>query len=340
MKSKNMVRKVLSVLSVSLLLMQAAEAKKPVLKFNEDGKFKIVQFTDTHIGKGGKTTEYRGIQADKTFDRISRVIRHEGPDFVVFTGDIVTAGDAVGCWNRLMDTISVLQVPFCVVYGNHDPEAEISREDMSKCIASAPYSLNLLDKSRSLADVQLEVLSSKGDRPSLYLYCMDSHDYSTIEYVDGYGWFTPEQVEWLRNSCLATTERNGGKVVPSLAFFHICLPEYVTAWDNGKNTRKGRSAENECPAALNTGMYAAMVQTGSVMGTFVGHDHDNDYVVAENGIALGYGRYSGDDSTYNNLRPGARIIVVEEGNRAFQSWILEDDLRVVDKMTFENGKIK
>lgn len=75
------------------------------------------------------------------------------------------------------------------------------------------------------------------------------------------------------------------------------------------------------------------------MGTFVGHDHDNDYVVAQNGIALGYGRYSGDDSTYNNLRPGARLIVVEEGKQGFESWILEDDGRVVDHMSFKEGRV-
>jgi hypothetical protein len=42
---------------------------------------------------------------------------------------------------------------------------------------------------------------------------------------------------------------------------------------------------------------------------------------------------------YNNLRPGARIIVVNEGHRSFDSWIREDDGRVVDKMTFKDGKI-
>ena len=45
------------------------------------------------------------------------------------------------------------------------------------------------------------------------------------------------------------------------------------------------------PGALNPGMFAAMAECGDVMGTFVGHDHDIDYVVAEKGIALGYGRF-------------------------------------------------
>lgn len=67
------------------------------------------------------------------------------------------------------------------------------------------------------------------------------------------------------------------------------------------------------PGALNPGMFAAMAECGDVMGTFVGHDHDIDYVVAEKGIALGYGRFSGDDTTYNNLRPGVRILVLTEG---------------------------
>ena len=87
-------------------------------------------------------------------------------------------------------------------------------------------------------------------------------------------------------------------------------------------------------------MFAAMVESGSVMGTFVGHDHDNDYLVAEKGIALAYGRFSGDDSTYNNLRPGARIIVLEEGQRGFESWILEDDGRIAHRMKFIDGKIE
>lgn len=224
-------------------------AAEPVLRFGDDGKFKIAQFTDTHIAIGEGTSDYRRLQ------------------------------------------------------------------------------------------VELKVQSSKDSATSLVLYCMDSHDYSTIKGVDGYGWFNAGQIEWLRNSCIRNAKKNGGAPVPSLAFFHICLQEYSPAWDDKDNSRTGRSAEDECPGALNTGMFAAMVETGSVMGTFVGHDHDNDYVVAQNGIALGYGRYSGDDSTYNNLRPGARLIVVEEGKQGFESWILEDDGRIVDHMSFKEGRV-
>lgn len=332
-------RRLYLVLAVLLLISQSVSARKNPLRFSEDGKFKIAQFTDTHIGTGEGASEYRSLQADKTYARISRVVRQEKPDFIVFTGDIVTGGDAAKGWSRLLDSLETFKVPFCILYGNHDPETGISRKDMSEPIADSPYSVNTLNKLGELADLDLKVLSSNSEETALVLYCLDSHDYSTIENIDGYGWFHTEQIEWLKNSSIKTTKANGGKPVPSLAFFHICLPEYFNAWDNYKNSRAGRRAENECPGALNTGMFAAMVQTGSVMGTFVGHDHDNDYVVAEKGIALGYGRYSGDDSTYNNLRPGARLIVVEEGKKGFESWILEDDGRVVDHIFFKEGKV-
>lgn len=327
-------------LLVALLISSFSVSAQKTLRFNEDGKFKILQFTDTHLGTGNGASEYRCLQAEKTLARISRVVKQEKPDFIVLTGDIVTGGDALATWSRILDSLASFKTPFCIVYGNHDPERKLTRKEMSRPIVSTPYSLNRLNSAEELADVELEVLASQGDQPALLLYCMDSHDYSTIKSVKGYGWFTTDQIEWLRNSCNARTESNGGMSVPSLAFFHICLQEYGQAWSNPKNSRKGKRAEDECPGALNTGMFAAMVESGSVMGTFVGHDHDNDYVVAEKGIALGYGRFSGDDSTYNNLRPGARVIVVEEGQRCFESWILEDDGRIAHRMKFSNGKIE
>lgn len=332
-----MIRKFLSVILTAALFAQLADAKEPVLKFNEDGKFKIAQFTDMHICLG--KSDYCDAQLLKTMARLSRVANQEKPDLLVFTGDIVTGGDAKRGWDRFLDSLDKFQIPFCVTFGNHDPE-KLPRSEMAARIVQSPYCLNKLNDAGELADIEVEVLASQSKNPACLLYCLDSHDYSTIKHVKGYGWFTPQQVEWLRESCQNRTAANNGVPVNSLAFFHICLPEYESAWDNPKKNSIGKAAENECPGALNTGMFAAMVETGSVMGVFVGHDHDNDYVVAEKGIALGYGRFSGDDTTYNNFRPGSRLIVVEEGQRAFSSWILEDDGRVVHRMKFEDGAIK
>ena len=332
-----MLRKLLSFVLMATFFIQVADAKEPVLKFNQDGKFKIAQFTDMHICLD--KSEYCNAQLVKTMARLSRVANQEKPDLLVFTGDIVTGGDARKGWDRILDSLDKFQIPFCIVFGNHDPE-RLPRSEMAARIVKSPYCLNTLNASGELADIEVEVLASQSKNPAFLLYCLDSHDYSTVKNVKGYGWFTPQQVEWLRDCCQKRTAANNGVPMNSMAFFHICLQEYERAWDNPKKNSVGKAAEDECPGALNSGMFAAMVETGSVMGVFVGHDHDNDYVVAEKGIALGYGRFSGDDTTYNNFRPGSRLIVVEEGQRAFSSWILEDDGRKVHRMKFNDGVIK
>ena len=237
----------------------------------------------------------------------------------------------------MLAPVAERNLPFCVVLGNHDAEQDIPRAGIGRIVTSYAGTLNTLNADGELADVVLEIAGKKS--PAALLYCLDSHDYSTVEGIDGYGWFTQDQIRWYRDRSAAYTAANGGKPLPALAFFHIALPEYVAAWRNPGNTHIGRAAEDECPGELNPGMFAAMVESGDVMGVFVGHDHDIDYVVAEKGIALGYGRFSGDDTTYNNLRPGVRLLVLTEGERGFETWIHERDGRIVDHVEFRDGRI-
>lgn len=328
-------KKIVSVSLALVTFVSVLSAREKELRFDSNGQFKIAQFTDMHLYLGH--SEYRDAQAEKTFARLSRVVRNEKPDLLVFTGDIVTGGDGLRAWNRLIDSLNIYKLPFCVMFGNHDPEV-VSRTDMSKVIVSSQYSFNELNDAKELADMELEVMSSKGDKVSCVLYCMDSHDYPKDRSLGKYAWFETSQIEWMRNCCMARREANGGEPVNSLAFFHICLQEYGPAFDNPKNYKKGRRAENECPGALNSGMFAAMVETGNIMGVFVGHDHDNDYVVLEKGIALGYGRFSGDYTTYTTFRSGVRIIVLDEGKRGFETWILEDEGRKAVKFKMEDNK--
>ena len=329
---------VILILAAAVSAMSAAQAQNSQpLRFGDDKSFTIAHFTDMHLNA---STPYRTAQAEYTFARLSRIVHGENPDLLVFTGDIVTGKPAAGMWDRLIDSLDVYKIPFCIVLGNHDAEQELTRAQIASRITASPYSLNGKNAAGELADMELPVLSASGKKTSLVLYCMDSHDYSTIDGVDGYGWFYPAQVAWIGECCKAKAAANGGRPVPSLAFFHIPLPEYAEAWRDRSNTHIGRCAEGECPGVLNTGMFAEMVSGGSVMGVFTGHDHDNDYVVAKFGVALAYGRYSGDDTVYNNLRHGVRMIKLNEKERGFRTWVSEDDGRIADSVVFDGKEIK
>lgn len=87
-------------------------------------------------------------------------------------------------------------------------------------------------------------------------------------------------------------------------FFHIPLPEYHRICEINGGKVNGIKLENPCAPELNTGMFEAMLSTGNVFGVFVGHDHNTDFIANFCTIALGYGRYGGGHTVYNDLRGG------------------------------------
>ena len=329
-------------LLAALCILAAAtlQAKSPKLSFGENGEFRILQLTDCHI-------RYEQPELwNQTLARIDQILTAEHPDVVVFTGDIVTGNRStrVDMWHVLLKQMDSYKIPYVVVYGNHDAEGfpELKRPEMSALVTTGKYVLNTLNEDGELADMRIPVYAHKGGKPAFDMYVLDSHDYpETIGFDKKYGkyaWFTHNQVDWLRNECLASTKANGGVNVPSMAFFHIPLCEFETA--SRKGGYIGVRGEPECSGPINSGMFAAMYETGNVIGVFVGHDHDNNYIVNHCGIALGFGGFSGDDTTYNNLAHGFRVIVVKEGAREFSTWIHDEDGRIRYIAEYKDGELK
>ena len=96
----------------------------------------------------------------------------------------------------------------------------------------------------------------------------------------------------------------------------------------------GTRMEKACAPALNSGMFAAMKEQKDIVGIFVGHDHDNDYVVDWKGILLGYGRYTGGNTVYNDLPNGARVIEMTEGRHGVRTWVRVKGGRVINPVDY------
>ncbi len=322
--------------AVSLLLGgQLAEARQPELKFNKEGKFKIVQFTDVHM-------KYGNPASDVAIERMNEVLEAEKPDLVIFTGDMVWSKPAAEGLRRVMEPVVAHKVPFGVVYGNHDEEQGLSPEELYEVIKTIPYNITP-DRVKGLSGFTnyiLPVQASDGKKPAATLYCLDSHTYAQQKGVGGYAWFNFDQIHWFLENSAAITKRNGGTPLPALAFFHIPLPEYNEAASDETAILTGTRMEKACAPKLNSGMYTAMRQAGDVMATFVGHDHDNDYAVYWKGILLCYGRYTGGNTVYNNLPNGARVIELNEGERTFKTWIRLKDDQIVQISEYPKDFIK
>ena len=301
---------------IAILVKAQGIQEKPELKFNVNGKFRIVQFTDVHF-------QYDSYRSDSALILMKRVILHEKPDLVVLTGDIVCSKNTRLAWLSLAKIMEGTKVPWAVTLGNHDIEYELTGKEIMDIIKDLPYNLtsNGPETISGNGNYTLRVKSSSRPETSAVLYFMDSHTGIKPKSEWGsYEWIGFDQIAWYRDQSTGFTRSNGNKPIPSLAFFHIPFPEYKEIIE--KSSTIGIYEEKVCSPDINSGLYTAMLEMKDVFGVFTGHDHDNNYIGTLRGIALAYGNVSGRQC-YGKIGRGARVIDLYESEKKFDTWIFK-----------------
>lgn len=312
----------LAMFTVMLLVscrVAAAEEQGNDLKFNDRGKFKIVQFTDIHW----KSDSPEGME--KGLKLMARVLDEEKPDLAVFTGDTVTSAPTRKGWEAVLKPLIDRNISWAAVLGNHDDENDLNREEIIAILQKMPGSLVRPGPKDigGCGNYVLEIKASATDNHAAALYFIDSNAYPSRDDVGTYDWIKFPQINWYREQSAFHNRANGGRPLRSLMFFHIPLPEYQNVGTSKDVKYIGSKLEKVCCPSINSGMFAAILESRDVMGVFVGHDHDNDYAGCLHGICLAYGRATGYDD-YGQLPRGARVIELIEGRREFNSWIRVD----------------
>lgn len=296
------------------------------LKYNKEGKIKILQLTDTHVVAGDPRSE-------RTIQNLNAVLDAEKPDFVIHTGDIVYGKPAGESATLALKALVDRGIPFAVALGNHDSDFDLSREEMLKHVRSISGNVNT-------GANDIITLSGRNGLERVF-YLFDSGNRDWLAGVKSWGYVHHEQIDWYRSASNYFKSINGGTPVPSLAFFHIPVPEYRQAMhDASKKARFlcGNIGEEPASPKFNSGLYVAMREQGDVQGIITGHDHNNDFVLLWQGFFFIYGRYSGCDTVYNDLKPnGARVFEFTEGQPGFRTWIRLCDGRIEQDMQLYPG---
>ncbi|MBQ6420722.1 MAG: metallophosphoesterase [Clostridia bacterium] len=317
------------------------------MHFGEDGSFKILHITDTHLHDDNvkESTRLIALACDT-----------EDPDLVILTGDLASEDTIEHTAERVDQLMQVFEsrgIPTAVTFGNHDSEnGAYTREDVMALYNAYACSISIDDGDAltGCGTYLIPIAASDSDETRFNLWIFDSGDYDQEGH---YANVAEDQVEWYRQKS-AGSEAENGKMIYGLAFQHIIVPEiydaleeknYRTAfsyphiYDESKyyrfsaaNTNYGMLNEKPCCGYYNHGQFAAMAQRGDVLAMFTGHDHTNAFGVKYQGIDIVNSlstRYNGD--TFST-QYGYRVIGLDENAPD------KYETRVVRWYDFVNGK--
>lgn len=306
---------------------------KKELRFNSNGKFKILQFTDIHYTEDNEKDH-------RTTNLMKQIIQQEQPDFIIATGDTVYGPDNVKNIGKALGPITEAGIPWSYTFGNHDTEEGHGKDVLFPIITSLTncVAYNSDDSISGMGNHYLEVKNNQGDTKWL-LFGIDTGMYNNNPKVGGYDYVKEDQIRWYKKAIKKVEENQ--KDFSTLIFMHIALPEYHEVW--AMETCYGEKLEGICSPKVNSGFYSGLQEAGHTKGVFVGHDHINDFTGELYGITLGYGRATGYN-TYSKegYQRGARVIEIHENNtESFESYVcLEDGSLITNPRKHEPESVR
>lgn len=299
----------------------------------DDTAFRILQITDVHI----LNDEKKDAKAFKTIDAM---VETTNPDMIVLTGDLTSEKENFTAFKTMCEYLESFNIPWAFVFGNHegldikyapdeviDPEKIADRQTLSDYLETLPNCIYEAGDENvdGMGNYYYNVKDDNGNVITS-LIMMDSHSYD--EENNGYDHFHDNQIEWYENTVKTIAREVNGdesEVVPSLAFFHVPMKEYMTAYDEAKGTDNRlwgfRFPKEDGTPAVDDQMFEKMVELGSTKGCFAGHDHMNNFSVNYQGIRLTYGLSCDHNIYLVPLRGGVLINVKNDGSFTTQHLI-------------------
>ncbi len=311
------------------------------LKFNSDGKFRILLFGDIH-----ETDDYETSLNFKDMQKLMVAALEEyKPDLCVLLGDNCTTKDFKEHPEKFKKMVSDIiapitsrNIPVAAVLGNHEHDHG-NEDEIVKIYGSIDGCIMRNETAPEVtgnANFKELIYSSDGEKPVFCLWFIDSNNCHENREISHYDYVHTDQIEWFENESAKLKEQNGGKPMPSFVFQHTPVPEEYNLlrkarfWElpvavRGYNTKKdtfyvgkkgveGYVGEGPCSPDVNNGQFASWKKVGGVLGAFFGHDHLNDFSGYTDGIFLAQHKTAGFRAYTDGCRSCVRLVTIDEKN--------------------------
>lgn len=268
--------------------------------------FRIVWLTDIHWGNKTSGADY-SVERDHLDKIITSAKAKSTPDLLVLTGDVFqnATEEEVTSFFTLLDAYDL---PWAFTYGNHDLTPFLAKPNfINEQIVKSKNSVFVDIENDNITGLANYYINLKEKDKTIYrLYLIDSNSYRVLsDEGSGYDIIHDDQLTHIKN----IVDFEGQ--VPGLAFFHIPLKEYSSAYlgyIKGNYEGQGKNKEDPCPGYTNNGAYALFSSLG-IKGCFCGHDHKNySDINYENKMILSYGLKATDLDYYDPEELGYKEI--------------------------------
>ncbi len=310
--------------SETQIKVEAQLESKKKLVFGENGQFKALVVADVHAV---------GTLPENVQTNIRTLVDRENPDLVIFTGDNTICSNEEqlrAALDSMVGYIEDKQIAWCHVYGNHDHEGGMSKEEMQPIFESYDYCVSKWGDTAisGVGNYVLPVYKRDGEIGSL-VWCLDSGNYLSeedkasllpVESPDflgmpnsPYDYIKADQIHWYYSTSLLF-EEYFQKKIPSLMAFHIPLQETYYAWQNrlGLSNWTGEKNETVGASLVNSGLFYSLTERGDVKAVVNGHDHINDFMVEYKGIKLCYSPNVSTLTYHDERMMGGRVFIMDE----------------------------
>lgn len=328
--------------------------------------FTVLNLTDPQLNEYHWDPTLPGY--DNSFPVLDRTVRtlikRVKPDLITISGDLSMA-DQPKAYPALADYMDAFQIPWCVVWGNHDQQDVVERINFVHKVL--PYFRSRShffheDGDPAMGNGNYIIAIEKDGKPVHALFMIDSHNCVWLPDEKGIkhfyydklneaqiGWYK-EQASALKSKgcdhtsmlmhipCHAYQDAVDAAFKPGLDTASVTLEESYgkSCWNPGYEDSFGVKYERGPIACYpyDDGVFAAIQEIGTTENVISGHVHTDNFVIKYHGVRLAFATKTGCVHPFRYPLNGGTVITIHaDGHSDLRHEYVEiKDLLTPDQM--------